>query len=557
MPAVPEEAVRGIHPDGLPVICQHQDVHRSVTEAVSGGGADMGTTPTRGWECVPGVIRDDGRESFRVEVRVDRPVLRVMLTTLSPRLISPAAVPFDLRDDGQAGDRIAGDLVFTSGPLTYNAAEPMPAHFWGDPTSPAGLDSVDVGSVTVTEADSSTSSFLLNPAVGILRGDIAAAAATALSADVVRTPHLLNVRSTSPLAQGLLRGLHTDLSPLTRPVYRVLPDAADFFVFFSTQKVEAFPAMDPVNFEAGKQLSVRVVNTGTGRGPYDNGAAYGSASRLLSVVTLDAGTRGIYSANVVHELLHQWVAYLDPALGLTDGTGHYLSRSNAGSLVGGQVWIKNANGTYTMVCSEGVNGAHAAAPLDLYMMGLVNGSTVPPLCVYSGSSPPPLGRCGAVINDVIRIVSMGEIQKVHGIRTPAPATAQRDYRICFVAESVNRLLTPTELTYYETLAAHFGAPVPAGEAAPYMGFNWASVQRFFGQGTTWNTRTPQFFDFDGDTDVDQSDFGRMQTCQTGPDAGPVLPGCDIADRDRDGDVDQDDTSVFEACQSGSGNPAGC
>lgn len=57
-------------------------------------------------------------------------------------------------------------------------------------------------------------------------------------------------------------------------------------------------------------------------------------------------------------------------------------------------------------------------------------------------------------------------------------------------------------------------------------------------------------DFDGDGDVDQSDFGMFQVCITGPDMGPPEPGCERADFDYDTDVDADDFEIFEFCSSG-------
>jgi len=65
-------------------------------------------------------------------------------------------------------------------------------------------------------------------------------------------------------------------------------------------------------------------------------------------------------------------------------------------------------------------------------------------------------------------------------------------------------------------------------------------------------------DFDGDTDVDQEDFGHFQTCLTGS-GNPAGTGCQDADLDSDTDVDLSDFSIFQACLSGPNVPAdpGC
>jgi hypothetical protein len=62
-------------------------------------------------------------------------------------------------------------------------------------------------------------------------------------------------------------------------------------------------------------------------------------------------------------------------------------------------------------------------------------------------------------------------------------------------------------------------------------------------------------DFDGDGDVDQSDFGVFQSCMTGPFVLQMKPECALADLDGDGDVDEEDFSRFFACFSGAGTPA--
>ena len=62
-------------------------------------------------------------------------------------------------------------------------------------------------------------------------------------------------------------------------------------------------------------------------------------------------------------------------------------------------------------------------------------------------------------------------------------------------------------------------------------------------------------DFDGDGDVDQSDFGHYQACVTGPSAGPPAPGCEDADMDGDTDVDLSDFGLLQRCFSGADIPA--
>jgi hypothetical protein len=445
---------------------------------------------TRGWEAIPGVIRNDGVETFRLEVDTNGPIASVSLRDVSAALTPLQAPPFVLHDDGLDGDRVAGDFIFTSGLFRYNPAFPMPAFYEHDPDSPAGLAVTQIGTIDVTEGDGSTTQFLIPPQIGVLRADVPHTTAVSLAPDMVIAPHLINMRTDTRETQRLLRSVGGDMRQLTLSIYAVLPDAFDFLVFFSIDKVEQLPRTSAVNMHAGLHERVQTNYTGTGLPVMNNATAYGSAGRLLSVNVLDAYSRGILSNNLTHELVHQWGAYIDLALGLSDGTVHYKHYSNVGSLVGGFRWLDNGDTTFTLDCDEGRNGAAEASPLDKYLMGLLAKSAVPPLHVYHEQYGPPLFRCAQVIrsDEIVWTVTIDDIEKMHGVRTPGPATAQRAFALAFVAESHGRLLHPTELTFYDMFAAHYTKP--AALPGPYQGFNWTSISQFFGEGTTWSSSIP-------------------------------------------------------------------
>ncbi len=62
-------------------------------------------------------------------------------------------------------------------------------------------------------------------------------------------------------------------------------------------------------------------------------------------------------------------------------------------------------------------------------------------------------------------------------------------------------------------------------------------------------------DFDGDGDVDQGDFGLLQTCLSGSFVPPLRQECDTMILDGDEDIDDGDLSVFAGCVSGPDTPA--
>ncbi len=61
-------------------------------------------------------------------------------------------------------------------------------------------------------------------------------------------------------------------------------------------------------------------------------------------------------------------------------------------------------------------------------------------------------------------------------------------------------------------------------------------------------------DFDGDSDVDLDDYEQFALCFTGPDGGPVTPGCEPGDFNRDDDIDCDDWELFQFVWTDPGSP---
>jgi len=442
---------------------------------------------TRMWETIPGVVRNDGIDTFRLEVNANGPVSNVTMEVWSPTIAQSGAAIITLRDDGLGGDRAARDYIYTSELLRYDtrAAWSYPPFYNHDTNSPAGLSIEWVGNVTITETNGQQVGFLHIPQVGVLSSNIPLVRTVTLSSNVVVSEHLINVKGTNLSAQKFVRAFTLGTADLTALAYAVLPDAFDFFICFSTYRIERLPATTGANFNAGVHRDVKVSYTGTGQGLMDNTAIYGSAGRLLGVNGLDCYERGIWSHNCTHEILHQWGSYLG-AFPISDGQ-HYNPRSSVGSLLGGHLWNANGNGTWTLICEEGRNGATHADPLDKYLMGLIPGSRVPTLRVYDQNYPLPLSMCGQTISNVQFTVNIADIAASYGPRSPGPNTAKRDFSLGFIAESNARLLNQVEITFYDILAGHYTKPIPPEWPDPYVGQSWPSIDRFFGEGTTWKS----------------------------------------------------------------------
>ena len=530
----------GLDAQGIPQVCGAGDSLAPVTpspKTMTTFGPDDLPAGFRSWETIPSVIRDDGSDSFLLEVDTNGPVNGVSITQLDafPGVVGPtSATSFALHDDGVDGDRVAGDYIFTAGPFRRNLSYALPTHYLGDAESPEGLHAKQFGKVVIEETDSSTSGFLIDPQIGFLRADIPATSTVQLSSDVVIAPHLINVKTELQYTQ---RALHCcyEASPLPM-IYAVLPDKVHQFVFFSTNRVETI-ATTVQNQILGVHQWARVDFTGTGL-PLDT-----SIPVLLGVNYLDDHARGAVSQNITHEITHTWAAHLDPSLGLSDG--HWNAFSNVGSQLGGFLWALNPDGSYTIDCNQGRGHNYSAPPIERYLAGFLDGSSVPTLMAYDENTTPPTFRClfeGGHLDasDIVTVHSIGDVQAIHGVRTPGPATSQKNFVLGFVADSHNRFLTPTEMTYYDILAAHYTKSVPTGAPDPLQGDNWASVARYWGPGVTWRSRLYTDADHDGgldDGDSTEVDFdhpcvgGATQNCD---DNCPSVVNATQADGDGDG-----------------------
>jgi hypothetical protein len=110
---VPPECILGVDPQGIPIICEtggHDQPASSAAQLANKANLPAGT---RGWETIPGIIRNDGVENFRLEVNVNGPVISVTLDAVTVVLVPPELAPVRLHDDGLGEDRVAGDFIYT------------------------------------------------------------------------------------------------------------------------------------------------------------------------------------------------------------------------------------------------------------------------------------------------------------------------------------------------------------------------------------------------------------------------------------------------------------
>ncbi len=227
---------------------------------------------------------------------------------------------------------------------------------------------------------------------------------------------------------------------IAREFYKTHPDDYDFLVIFSDFDFR-MPESEAIAFYQRVKNDVQ----GIGKELVDNTSLYGSNGVLQGTIDmgniksmvydpLDPGfsdTLGILS----HELLHRWAAKVtfrrDDGSISNDllGIGGYhwsFLLDTAGSLEYGNQWVDNGNGTFTSLA-----GRRYFSPLDLYLMGLIDKSEVPPMLLIDNPEidPDRLTEPGITIEGNPQYISIDDIIAAEGERIPSAADAQKNFRV--------------------------------------------------------------------------------------------------------------------------------
>jgi flagellar hook assembly protein FlgD/fibronectin type 3 domain-containing protein/subtilase family serine protease len=227
---------------------------------------------------------------------------------------------------------------------------------------------------------------------------------------------------------------------IAREFYKTHPDDYDFLIVFSNFDFQ-MPEGEAVAFYQGVKNDVE----GIGIELVDNTYLYGSNGVLQG--TIDMGnihsivsdpfepgfsdTMGLLS----HELLHRWAAKVtfrgdDNSISseLLGMSGYHWSflLDTAGSLEYGNRWVNNGNGTFTSLA-----GRRYFSPLDMYLMGLIGKSEVPPMLLINNPEidPERLPEPGITIEGISQHVSIDDIIAAEGERIPSAVDAQKSFRI--------------------------------------------------------------------------------------------------------------------------------
>lgn len=248
--------------------------------------------------------------------------------------------------------------------------------------------------------------------------------------------------------------------------FKTHKDDYDFLVIFSN-----FDFRMPETEVQGFYLHIKNDVLGIGKEVFDHSALFGSDGKLQG--TIDMGniaskvtdpmepgfedTLGLLS----HEMLHRWGAFVrfkeqsgsvSQAL-LGKGGSHWsFLLDTKGSLHYGNQWQDNKNGTYTSIAA-----AKYYSPLDLYLMGMIDKSKVPPMLLIENPAidPQKMPEVGTTISGTPRMVTIDDIIAAEGERVPSALDSRKSFKTAFIFVTTPGTFTGKELTGIENVRNGF------------------------------------------------------------------------------------------------------
>lgn len=227
---------------------------------------------------------------------------------------------------------------------------------------------------------------------------------------------------------------------IAKEFYKTHSDDYDFLVIFSNFDFQ-MPESEAVAFYS----TIRNDTQGIGAEIFDSSSFYGSNGKLQGAI--DMGNLGNVVSNpfdplfsftlgtLSHELLHRWAARssfikADGSISsglLGQGGSHWsFLLDTAGSLEYGNRWVDNSDGTFTSL-----PGRKYFSPLDLYLMGFLDKSQVPPMLLIENSEvdPAQVSQSGVTISGAATTVTIDDIIAADGERVPSYADSQKNFKI--------------------------------------------------------------------------------------------------------------------------------
>ena len=231
--------------------------------------------------------------------------------------------------------------------------------------------------------------------------------------------------------------------------------------------------LHPDSFLNRDHFAVKNDVSGIGRPLIDQTAQYGSAGALRGITRFPLDTIfNLAEPGAQHELGHQWINFLDGPPLLAGGSPHWPPSQLARGLMGATIPATGAGGTFPfdIVPTVGSGFELVASPptglytqLDLYLMGFVESTAVPPFLVLD---PPDQELAVGLVTASPLTVS--DVIAVHGARNPSAASAPKDFRMATIVVTRTGFLTNRQLAFFNHFAARGEATAPVTFASGFQ-----------------------------------------------------------------------------------------
>lgn len=301
----------------------------------------------------------------------------------------------------------------------------------------------------------------LNGFINVADANVPAVTLRALGADAQASPRVFNL-----LLPGVPpETLDSRLSEITRRFYGVFPDSYDFLAIVS----------EPSHTASRHYVRVQNRIQGIGLGVGGDPQSYGSAGRLMGLVRYPIGffyDLGGLATN--HEIGHHFANWLG-ALPAMQGRWIHWPLS---TLARGIISVADASGQgiqfpWELTALGDGNYRVDPAPtsltyndLELYLMGLIPASEVGVHQVFVNQDQTLCAGC--TLHGPTATVRVEDVVARHGPRISAYPEAQRSFRVGTIVVSMERLLTPREMAFYD----HFASRGEATEPLPFSEGFW-------------------------------------------------------------------------------------
>lgn len=414
----------------------------------------------------PFAVAMDGSETTRVELRINGTGLTAVALGNSFSVVGVevdgAAYPqsggfIDLFDNGTNGDRVAGDGIWSRGNISVDAIPIPPIRF-------ARFDRLrytDAGGTQEISIQATAGNGQYGPAsLGQLDAGLQIVP-DQVEADLWLTDNVAFLVQPDTMAElrWLIRARPPtgDILSVGQRVYEKFPDVFDLLILN--------PGAQVPGGVRGAYLSASNDVLGIGRLISNDTADWGSDGRLQGLLALNLTDGG----PVLHEIGHRWSLFVGAALGLQQCASAHVGVAGTGcGPLGGfdpTTLVDNLDGSWSVsnACIS-IGGAAADTvafnPLNLYLMGLIPPSEVPPI-------PVPVNvDCSSFVQDFgsgtftfeadsMTTITIDDLIAEHGARIPDAAASQKAFRLGWMVP-INRVPTPTEAGWFQYRSEYIG-----------------------------------------------------------------------------------------------------